>query len=93
MPVDKAISWPLSQESRQSLQARLSRTRHCYLSRLSQALLQGKPIDQAPVLLVGSWLKNEQLLASHARYGAATAMNGLSTDCSTVFVRKLKRRA
>jgi hypothetical protein len=39
------------------------------------------------------WSKNEQLRATHARHGAATGMNGLSTDCSTVFVRKRKCRA
>jgi hypothetical protein len=65
----------------------------CDLSRPNQAPVEGEAFDQAPVSLAGSWLKNEQQPASHAVYGAATTMNGLSTDCSTVFVRKLKRRA
>ncbi|WGK91243.1 hypothetical protein [Pseudomonas migulae] len=54
---------------------------------------KGEAVDQAPVLRMHIWLKNEQPFASHAGYGAAPAMNGLSTDCSTVFVRKRKARA
>jgi hypothetical protein len=59
----------------------------------SPAPLEGKAVDQVQVKRVIFWLKNEQASASHAGYGAATAMNGLSTDCSTVFVRKLDGRA
>jgi hypothetical protein len=40
-----------------------------------------------------AWLKNEQAAASHAALGDAVAMNGLSTGCSTVIVRKLYRQA
>jgi len=39
---------------------------------------------------VGFCSKNDQSTTSHTLQGAETAMNGLSTDCSTVFVRKLK---
>jgi hypothetical protein len=40
-----------------------------------------------------AWLKNEQAAASHAAPGDAGAMNGLSTGCSTVIVRKRYRQA
>jgi len=39
------------------------------------------------------WSKNEQPQPAHAGCGAATVINWLSTDCSTVFVRKLQARA
>jgi hypothetical protein len=93
MPVDKAISWPLSQENRKSLLAKAFRAGPRHLSILDQALLGGKVLDQALILLVGYWSKNEQHAAAYAGYRAAPAMNGLSTGCSTVFVRKLKARA
>ncbi|MHC8365124.1 hypothetical protein ACYZT9_04365 [Pseudomonas sp. ZT5P21] len=59
-----------------------------HISAANPAPLEGEAVDQAPFLLIEFWLKNEQPIASHAGYGAATGMNGLSTDCSTVFVRK-----
>jgi hypothetical protein len=65
--------------------------RHLAIS--NQAPHKGEAVVQAPVLRMRVWLKNEQLNESHAGYGAAPAMNGLSTDCSTVFVRKRKARA
>jgi hypothetical protein len=40
-----------------------------------------------------AWLKNDQPAASHAVLGAAGAMNGLSTGCSTGIVRKPETRA
>jgi hypothetical protein len=48
--------------------------------------------DQVQVL-INVWLKNDQAAASHAVLGAAGAMNGLSTGCSTVIVRKPETRA
>jgi len=93
MPVDKAISWPLSQEKSKALLAAAFRTLVGDVSRPISAPLEGKAIDMAPFLRIKVWLKNDQSDAGHARQGAATAMNGLSTDCSTVFVRKRKARA
>jgi hypothetical protein len=93
MPVDKAISWPLSQEKSKTLRVEalraVLRARLC----IDPALLKGGTIEQALFLTWFGWSKNEQRIASHAGYGAATGMNGLSTGCSTVFVRKLPRRA
>jgi hypothetical protein len=64
-----------------------------HLSIGKQAPLEGEVGGRALFLLIKLWSKNEQPGASHAGHGAATAMNGLSTDCSTVFVRKRKARA
>ena len=91
--MDKAISWPLSQENRKSLCVKALRTAPHYLSLPGQALLEGKVLDQAPILPAGCWSKNEQQAATYAGYRAAPAMNGLSTGCSTVTVRKPKARA
>jgi hypothetical protein len=93
MPVDKAISWPLSQENSIVLLAKALRTVAGDMSMPISAPLEGKAIDMAPFLRIKDWLKNDQSDAGHAGQGAATAMNGLSTDCSTVFVRKRKARA
>ncbi|MCD4529773.1 MULTISPECIES: hypothetical protein [Pseudomonas] len=41
----------------------------------------------------GNWLKNEQVPGAHAIPDAAGPMNGLSTACSTVIVRKRDTRA
>ncbi|WP_462028702.1 hypothetical protein [Pseudomonas sp. RT6P73] len=91
--MDKAISWPLGQENRKSLVAEALRTGPRHFSNPDQALLGGKVFDQALILLAGNWSKNEQHAATYAGYRAAPAMNGLSTGCSTVFVRKPKARA
>jgi hypothetical protein len=93
MPVDKAISWPLSQESRKALKAKALSTRLGAVPIQTQAPVESKAVDQARFLPVTIWSKNEQPRASHAGYGAATGMNGLSTGCSTVFVCKRKGRA
>jgi hypothetical protein len=53
MPVDKAISWPLSQENRKSLLAKALRARPRHLLIVDQALLRGKVLDQALLLPVG----------------------------------------
>ncbi|MHC8322426.1 hypothetical protein ACYZT4_17330 [Pseudomonas sp. GB2N2] len=93
MPVDKAISWPLSQENFKFPPVEVLGTRFGDFSVLQWAPDQGVAPDQAPVLRIGNCSKNEQLTASHAGHGAAKVINGLSTDCSTVFVRKLEARA
>ncbi|MHC8409412.1 hypothetical protein ACYZTR_04365 [Pseudomonas sp. Hz4] len=93
MPEDKAISWPLSQESSKALQVKALKMAPRLMSIPNQAPLESKAVDQAPLFAQGVWSKNEQLTASHAGHGAATVMNGLSTDCSTVFVSKPDARA
>jgi hypothetical protein len=65
MPVDKAISWPSSQESCQSALVQSLAAMGCDPSTANQAPLEGRAVDQAPVLLAVTWLKNEQLSASH----------------------------
>jgi hypothetical protein len=45
-------------------------------------------MDKTPVLPISIWLKNEQSAQSIAAYAAKPALHGLSTGCSTVFVRK-----
>jgi hypothetical protein len=45
-------------------------------------------VDKAPVLPISIWLKIEQSAQSIAAYAAEPALHGLSTGCSTVFVRK-----
>jgi hypothetical protein len=60
MPVDKAISWPLSQEIDKSLLAQALRTLPRPIPIPGEAPLEGKPFDQAPVLRVINWSKNEQ---------------------------------
>jgi hypothetical protein len=57
------------------------------------APLGGEAAKQALFLPSMYWSKNEQLNANHVWHGAETGMNGLSTDCSTVFVCKRKGRA
>jgi hypothetical protein len=51
MPVDKAISWPLSQEKSNTLQIKALRTAPRPMSIPNQALLEGNAVVQAPVLL------------------------------------------
>jgi hypothetical protein len=60
MPVDKAISWPLSQEIGKSLLAQPLRTLPRPLPTPGEAPLEGKVLDQAPVLRAINWSKNEQ---------------------------------
>jgi hypothetical protein len=93
MPVDKAISWPLSQENSKALLAKALRTLVGDVSMPISAPLEGKAVDLALFLRIQCWSKNDQFGASHAGHEVATAMNGLSTGCSTVFVRKRKARA
>jgi hypothetical protein len=50
MPVDKAISWPLSQEKSNALQIKALRTTPRPMSIPHQAPLEGNAVDQAPVL-------------------------------------------
>ncbi|MCU1763904.1 hypothetical protein NTD84_29840 [Pseudomonas sp. 14P_8.1_Bac3] len=91
--MDKAISWPLSQENFKTLPTQALSTEPRQAASQYWAPLQGEAVDLALFLPIGFWSKNEQHHASHAGYGAAADMNGLSTDCSTVFVRKRKARA
>ncbi|MGG7556332.1 MULTISPECIES: hypothetical protein [Pseudomonas] len=58
--MDKAISWPLSQEIGKSLLAQALRTLPRPIPIPGEAPLEGKPFDQAPVLRVINWSKNEQ---------------------------------
>ncbi|WP_181150628.1 hypothetical protein [Pseudomonas frederiksbergensis] len=58
--MDKAISWPLSQENDKTLLAwALPMVPHP-MSIPNQAPLEGKPLDQAPILRGINWSKNEQ---------------------------------
>ncbi|MCK1794012.1 hypothetical protein L9059_28290 [Pseudomonas sp. TNT19] len=91
--MDKAISWPLSQENSKrpetkALDSMPDRQRLPIL-----APLRGKAIDHAVISRIGIWLKIDQSTATHTGYGVAAGMNGLSTACSTVFVRKPEHRA
>ncbi|MCP1441800.1 hypothetical protein J3D54_000932 [Pseudomonas sp. GGS8] len=58
--MDKAISWPLSQEMSESLLAQALRTLPRPIPIHGEAPLEGKPFDQAPVLRAMNWSKNEQ---------------------------------
>ncbi|WP_157214321.1 hypothetical protein [Pseudomonas sp. GM18] len=58
--MDKAISWPLSQEIDKSPLAQALRTLPRPIPIPGEAPLEGKPFDQAPVLRAINWLKNEQ---------------------------------
>ncbi|MHC8383847.1 hypothetical protein [Pseudomonas sp. LB3P14] len=49
--MDKAISWPLSQESSKVLQVKALKTAPRPMSIPNPAPLEGKAVDQAPVLL------------------------------------------
>ncbi|MBK5397794.1 hypothetical protein JFU47_13950 [Pseudomonas sp. TH39(2020)] len=49
--MDKAISWPLSQEKSKALQIKALKGVPCPMSIPNQAPLEGKAVDQAPVLL------------------------------------------
>jgi hypothetical protein len=51
MPVDKAISWPLSQESSKALQVKALKMAPRSMLIPNQAPLEGKAVDPAPVLL------------------------------------------
>jgi hypothetical protein len=51
MPVDKAISWPLSQENSKALQAKALKVTPRPMSIPTPAPLEGKAVHQAPVLL------------------------------------------
>jgi hypothetical protein len=51
MPVDKAISWPLSQEKPNALQIKALRAAPRPMSIPNQAPLEGNAVDQASVLL------------------------------------------
>jgi hypothetical protein len=86
--VDKAISWPLSQERLRSQSASADSSALAGVLSFYRAPIQRKAIEQAPVLPACSWLKNEQLPESQTDPAAAAVMNGLSTGCSTVIVRK-----
>jgi hypothetical protein len=48
--VDKAISWPLSQENSKALLAKVSRTPVSDVSMPISAPLEGKAVDLAPFL-------------------------------------------
>jgi hypothetical protein len=93
VPVDKAISWPLSQEPVKRLPGDPSRRATKVKLPRFVAPIKRKAFDQAPVLLVKFWLKNEQSRRSQAAPAAKGVMNGLSTGCSTVFVRNRKTLA
>jgi hypothetical protein len=62
MPVDKAISWPLSQEKSNTLQIKALRAAPRPMSIPNQAPLEGKAVDQAPVLLKGFGQKTSNRL-------------------------------
>jgi hypothetical protein len=51
MPVDKTISWSLSQEKSKALQIKALRTAPRPMSIPNLAPLEGKAVDRAPVLL------------------------------------------
>jgi len=61
VPVDKAISWPLSQERLAHPPAGTDDSASALFLTCSEAPIQRKAVDQAPVLLASGWLKNEQL--------------------------------
>ncbi|CAI8768538.1 hypothetical protein ABH908_001087 [Pseudomonas frederiksbergensis] len=58
--MDKAISWPLSQEIDKSPLAQALRTLSRPIPTPKEAPLEGKVFDQAPVLRAINWSKNEQ---------------------------------
>jgi len=60
MPVDKAISWPFSQEIDKSLLAQALRTLPQPIPTPGEAPLEGNVFYQAPVLRAINWSKNEQ---------------------------------
>jgi hypothetical protein len=88
VPVDKAISWPFSQERVATLVVGSWRAAPGTILILYRAPLGGAGHARAPISPASIWLKNEQRAAAYAGQGTARAMNGLSTGCSTVFVRK-----
>ncbi|MEO4016564.1 MULTISPECIES: hypothetical protein [Pseudomonas] len=49
--MDKAISWPLSQEKSKALQVKALKAATRPMSIPNQAPLEGNAVDQAPVLL------------------------------------------
>ncbi|WP_223484009.1 hypothetical protein [Pseudomonas sp. A-RE-19] len=58
--MDKAISWPLSQENGKTALAEALWTGPRLISIPNPAPLEGTFFDQAPLLRAMSWSKNEQ---------------------------------
>jgi hypothetical protein len=93
MPVDKAISWPLSQENSNNPESQAVEPMPGRQRLPIRAPTRGRALDDAVISRMNIWLKIDQSAATHAGSGVATGVNGLSTDCSTVFVRKREHRA